>query len=69
MIVALVQLIIFALVIGILLWLVFWVVDSFPAMADFGRIVKIVAVVLAVLVLVLLLLNFAGIDTGVRVPS
>lgn len=67
MIGSLITLIIVALVIGILLWLVIWIVDSIPIPDPPGRIVKIAATVVAVIMIIVLLLNFAGIDTGINV--
>jgi hypothetical protein len=63
MIPALIQLIIWLLVVGILYWVVVYVVDNFipdpPA-----RIVKVVLIVVLALVVILALLNLIGVDTG-----
>ena len=68
MIPALIQLIVWLLIVGILLALVYWVLDAIPIPEPLNRIVKIVLVVLAVLVVVLLLLDLIGISTGLDVP-
>jgi len=61
--------IIILLVLGILLWLAFYVLQQFNPPEPIGRIIKVVIVVLAVLILVVFLLNLAGIGTGVRITS
>lgn len=60
-------LVIVLLVLGLLLWLAFYILDSFPLPAPFGRIIRVVVVVVAVLVLVVFLLNLGGIGTGLRI--
>ena len=67
MVSSLIYLIVVALVVGILLWLVFYIVDSFPVPDPPNRIIKIVATVIAVLVLVVMLLNLVGINTGIPI--
>ena len=52
---------------GLLVWLAFYVVREFNPPEPVGRIIRVVVVVIAVLVIVALLLNFAGIGTGVRI--
>ena len=56
----LISLIVILLVVGILLWLAFYVVDAIPIPDPPGRFIKIAIVVVAVLVLVSVLLSFAG---------
>lgn len=68
MIPALINLIIYLLVLGILLWLVYYVVDAIPLPQPLNKIVKIVVIVIVVLVLILLLLDIAGVGTGVDLP-
>ena len=63
----LVNLIIYLLVIGILLGLVYYVLDAIPIPQPLNRIIKIIIVVLAVLVIVLLLLQFVG-GGGINLP-
>jgi hypothetical protein len=60
---ALINLLIYLVVLGIIVALVFWVVDAIPIPQPFNRIIKIVATVLVVLIVILLLLNLAGIAT------
>lgn len=69
MISTLITLIIVLLVVGILLWLCWYVIDSIPIPDPPARFIKLAIVVIAVLVVVVYLLNFAGIATGVDVPK
>jgi uncharacterized membrane protein YwzB len=68
MIPALIQLIIFLLVIGILYWVAVYVIDNFipdpPA-----RIIKVVLVVVIALAAVVVLLNALGVNTGIETPK
>jgi uncharacterized membrane protein len=68
MIPALIQLIIWLLVVGILYWVAVYVIDNFipdpPA-----RIIKVVLIVVIALVAVLMLLNLVGVNTGVDMPK
>jgi hypothetical protein len=59
--------IIYALVLGLVVWLVHYLVDVTPIAPPFGRIAKIAVTVVAVLIMVLLLLSL--VDSGpVRLP-
>jgi hypothetical protein len=69
MISALVTLIIYLLVLGILIWLVYYVVDAIPLPDPIGRIVKLVVVVIAALVVILMLLNLLGVGAGIDLPK
>lgn len=69
MIPALVNLIVWLLIVGILLALVYWVLDAIPIPEPLNRIAKVVVVVVAALVLILLLLQLVDISTGVDVPK
>ena len=60
MIGALITLLIYAFVIGLLLWLLRFVLDSFPVQEPFRKIIWIVAVVIAVLFLIIFLLDLLG---------
>ena len=60
MIGALITLIIYAAVIGLLLWLLQFVLNSFPIAEPFRRIVWVVAVVIAVIFLIIILLDLLG---------
>jgi hypothetical protein len=69
MIGGLVNLIIFLLVVGILLALVWYVLDAIPIPQPINRIVKVAISVIAALVVILLLLQLIGVSTGVDVPK
>ena len=57
MIGGLINLIVWLLIVGILIALVYWVIDAIPLPQPLNRIVKIVVVVVSALVLILLLLT------------
>lgn len=69
MIPALISLIIYLLVVGLLYWLVIYVIDSVPIPDPPARIIKIALMVLLVLVIIVLLLNMLGVGTGVSLPK
>ena len=60
----LINLIIWLLVIGILYWLVIYVLDAVPIPQPANRVIKIALTVLCVLVIIGVLLNILGVDTG-----
>jgi hypothetical protein len=68
MIGALINLIVYLLIVGILLALVYWVLDAIPIPQPINRIIKIVVVVIAVLVLVLVLLQLVGTGGNLTLP-
>lgn len=68
MIGGLINLIVWLLVVGILIALVYWLLDAIPIPQPINRIVKIVVIVVAALVLILLLLQLIGVDSGGGIP-
>ena len=68
MIGGLVNLIVYLLVVGILIGLVYYVVDAIPIPQPINRIVKIAIVVIAALVVIILLLDMIGAGDGVKLP-
>jgi hypothetical protein len=56
-----ISLLIYLLIVGIVIGLVFYVVDAIPVPAPLGKMIKIVAIVLGCLVLIFLLLQLAGV--------
>jgi hypothetical protein len=60
MIASLITLIIYLLILGIVLWLVYYVVDAIPLPEPINKIVKLAVVVLACLVIIVLLLQMVG---------
>lgn len=69
MISALITLIIYLLVLGLLYWLVIYVVDTIPIPDPPARIIKIALMVLMVLVIIVLLLNMLGGGTSLNIPK
>ena len=57
MIQQLIWLLVYALAIGLLIWLIFYVVDTLGVPEPFNRVVKVVAVVIGVLAVIMLLLK------------
>jgi glucan phosphoethanolaminetransferase (alkaline phosphatase superfamily) len=68
MIPALVNLIVWMLIVGILYAVAVWVIDTIPLPNPMNRIVKIVLVVVIALVVILLLLDLVGVGTGLDLP-
>ena len=60
MIGAFITLIIYLLILGILIALVYYVCDAIPLPAPINRIIKIAVVVIACLIVIILLLNLVG---------
>jgi len=60
MIGALITLVGYLFVIGLLLWLVFYVLSEFPLPHPFPKIIRIGAVVIAVLIVIVLILDILG---------
>jgi hypothetical protein len=69
MVSGLLGLVIWLLVLGIVVALVFYVTDAIPLPAPINRIVKIVVTVLVCIVVIALLLNLIGVSTGIDVPK
>lgn len=63
----LIQVIVWALALGLIVWLVNYIVDTIPIPEPFGRVIKIIAVVLAVLVLIVLLFKLASLGISLSV--
>ena len=56
----LVNLLIYIIVIGLILWLALYVISQLPLPEPFGAVARIVVIVIAVLLLILLLLQLVG---------
>lgn len=67
MIQALVTLLIYLACVGILIWVVYYVVDNVPIPDPFGRWAKILCVVFAALIIIAFLLSLAGVG-GIDMP-
>ena len=59
---ALITILLYCIIVGIIIWLVNYLVDNLPIAEPFGRIAKILAIVVGAIVIILLLLSLA--DTG-----
>jgi hypothetical protein len=68
MISALVTLIVYLVIFGILWWVVDFLIGNIPIQEPFSRFIRIAAVVIFALILISLLLNLVGVSTGVDLP-
>lgn len=67
MIASLIHLVIYIIVLGIVVWLLRYVVAAVPMDEPFRNVANIAILVVGVLILILLLLGFVGVvDTGLR---
>ena len=65
MIAGLIYLVVYIIVVGLVLWLLNYLVDTVPLQDPFRRVAKIAILVIGVLIIILLLLQFIGaIDAG-----
>ena len=65
MIASLIYLVIYLFVVGVIIWLLHYLVNAIPLEEPFRRVANIVIIVIGVLIVILLLLNFVGaIDGG-----
>lgn len=69
MISALITLIVYLIIIGLIYWLVLYVIDTIPIPDPPARIIKIALMVLLVLVIIMLILNLFGAVSGVDMPK
>ena len=69
MISALITLIIYLLVLGLLYWLVIYVLDTIPIPDPPNRIIKIALMVIMVLIVIVLLLNLIGMGGDLNLPK
>lgn len=63
----LIQILLTLLVLGLIVWLAFWVLSQFSLPEPIGKVIRIIVVVIAVLIVIALLMNVAGISFGTRV--
>ena len=69
MIPALINLVFWLLILGILVALIFWVLNEIPLPAPLNRIIYVALVVVVVLVVVVMLLQLAGGGGGMSLPK
>lgn len=63
----LVTLVIYIIILGLVLWLLQYVVNSLPMFAPFRQIANVIIMVIGVIALIVLLLSLVG-DGGLRLP-
>jgi hypothetical protein len=56
----LIHLVIYIIVVGIIIWLLLYLIDHVPLPEPFNRVARVVILVVGVLCLILILLNFVG---------
>ncbi|TYL87421.1 hypothetical protein [Bradyrhizobium cytisi] len=64
MIAGLIYLVVCIIVVGLILWLLSYLVDVVPLQEPFRRVAKVAILVIGVLIIILLLLNFVGVLDG-----
>jgi hypothetical protein len=64
MIGSLIYLVIYIIVIGLIVWLLNFLIDAVPMDPPFKRVAKIALMVVSVLIIILLLLQFVGVVDG-----
>lgn len=62
MITALVYFVIYLIILGLVMWLLLYIVDAIPLPDPFNRVAKVVITVVGVLILILLLLSLVGVE-------
>ena len=67
MIGTLIVLVVYIIILGLVLWLLHYVVNALPLFAPFKSIANIIITVIGVIALIVILLSLIG-DTGVRLP-
>ena len=61
-----ISLLIYLIVVGIIIALVFYVIDAIPVPEPFNKIIKIVGVVICCLIIIQVLLQLAGVAVPLR---
>jgi hypothetical protein len=65
----LIALLVYLIVVGVIIALVYYIADAIPFPAPLNQIVKVVAVVVGCLILILLLLQLVGVGPGLGIPK
>ena len=60
MITSLIYLVIYLIVIGVIFWLLLYLIDAIPLPEPFNRVARVIIIVVSVLIVILLLLQFVG---------
>jgi hypothetical protein len=64
MISSLIYLVVYIIVVGLIMWLLNYLIDAVPLPEPFHRVAKVALLVIGVLIIILLLLNFIGVLDG-----
>lgn len=64
MIASLIQLVIWIVVLGLVFWLLNYLIDTIPLPDPFHKVAKVIIAVVAVLIILVLVLQLLGISTG-----
>ena len=64
MIAALIHLVIYLIVIGVIIWLLLYLIDAIPLPQPFHRVARTLIIAVGVLIVILLLLQFVGGDVA-----
>jgi hypothetical protein len=60
MITALINLVIYLLIVGLILWLLIYIIDTIPLFAPFKQVARIVITVIGCIILILILASLLG---------
>lgn len=66
---SIVMLLIWILIIGVVVGLVYYVVDALPVPEPLNKVIKIVAMVVGIVAIIMLLLQFVGAGPGMRLSE
>jgi len=62
----LITMLIYLIIVGVIIGLVYYIVDAIPIPQPLGNIIKVVAVVIGCLIVILTLLQLVGVGPGIR---
>jgi hypothetical protein len=66
---SIVGLLIYLIVIGVVIALVYYITTAIPIPEPLGNIIRVVAMVVGCLIIILLLLQLVGVGTGLTLPK
>jgi preprotein translocase subunit SecE len=69
MITSLIHLVIYIIIIGLIFWLLDYIISNVPLFEPFRSVARVVLMVVAVLILILLLLQLVGGGGGINLPK
>jgi hypothetical protein len=68
MLTALLMFVVYVLVVGLVIWLLLYLIDQLPLPAPFGQVARVVVIAVGVIILIMMLLALVG-DGSVRLPA